>query len=518
MVTRAPRLDAIVAPEKSFFRPSVDRQIGTCTVLDATHPPVPHEPPVSVPAPHTSALETRNSKWAAGKGNPGEQHHLLPALVPSHLLHPLGPFTAAGLPFPRTLGRLPAPPRHRVQRRRALPDPRLRGRPVSAPGASEDSPGALALPGWHGLTFPEDAVHAVQGVRIAARSERGRRQGWSFPGAPAAPPPPRAAAAPRAAAPAPVLPVRPRCSPSAGAVLPPRGHTDPARPDPSSLPPPALTCAAGPAAASRRSASCRAESGLSGAAAPETRAAPGPAPGRGQRPSRRVTTSVRKGTRKLPPATHLPAATRGAGAGAATEGQNNPGPSRCRAPRTGPLPWAARSGARGPSHRPSCCRVPAMSLPQQQHQDTSRTDLTFTMSAGVPTNPPVKPVTKEEPGSGGSSSLREPGAVGPSLTSHCPQQHFLVEGGRPLAALVQVVLCGLVDAKASQGIRHLQERDNEPLCPAGCCRPGPVARAACQLQPSCTTRGAALQEPRAGLGGAGAGRARQHSPAGTARR
>lgn len=30
-VTRAPRLDAIVAPEKSFFKPSVDRQVRIST-------------------------------------------------------------------------------------------------------------------------------------------------------------------------------------------------------------------------------------------------------------------------------------------------------------------------------------------------------------------------------------------------------------------------------------------------------------------------------------------------------
>lgn len=360
MVTRAPRLDAIVAPEKSFFRPSVDRQIGTCTVLDATHPPVPHEPPVSVPAPHTSALETRNSKRAAGKGNPGEQHHLLPALVPSHLLHPHRPFTAAGLPFPWTLGRLPAPPRHRVQRRRALPDPRLRGRPVCAPGASEDSPGALALPGWHGLTFPEDAVHAVQGVRIAARSERGRRQGRSFPSAPAAPPGSRS---PGPSAPG-TAPVQPRCRCSAA---PPRPHGP--RTSRPLLSAPARThlrrwaggcftsfcilqgreraergrCAAGPGA------------GDPGRAWPRS--------GPRAAPSKRVTTSVRKGTRKLPPATQLPAAPRGAGAGAgaATEGQSNPGPSRYRAPRTGPLPT-------GSSVRSTGTIPPPQLLPRASHE------------------------------------------------------------------------------------------------------------------------------------------------------
>lgn len=87
-----------------------------------------------------------------------------------------------------------------------------------------------------------------------------------------------------------------------------------------------------------------------------------------------------------------------------------------------------------------------------------RTDLTFTMSAGVPTNPPAKPVAKEVLGQG----LIHPGrarAKGPTawLTSCCTQEHLLVEGGRPLAALAQVFLCGLIDAKASQGICHLDE-------------------------------------------------------------
>lgn len=158
--------------------------------------------------------------------------------------------------------------------------------------------------------------------------------------------------------------------------------------------------------------------------------------------------------------------------------------------------WSGeKSGARGAPHRPNCCHTPAKSLPHQQRQDTGRTDLTFTMSAGVPTNPPVKPAAKEELRSGASSSPRESEAEGPSssLTSHCTQQHFLVEGGRPLVALAQAVPHALVDGEASQGIRHLEERENEPLCPTGRPPPRPLRlRAACQLQPSCQTGWAVL--------------------------
>lgn len=78
------------------------------------------------------------------------------------------------------------------------------------------------------------------------------------------------------------------------------------------------------------------------------------------------------------------------------------------------------------------------------------------------------------------------------LTSHRTQQHFLVEGGRPLAALAQAVPCGLIDGKASQGICHLEEREDEPLCSAGRLPPQPPRLgAACQLQPRCQAGGAA---------------------------
>lgn len=213
----------------------------------------------------------------------------------------------------------------------------------------------------------------------------------------------------------------------------------------------------------------------------------------------------------------------GAGAwGCHTEWQNNSGPFGYRAPCRD---WAAnhraawsgeKSGRRRTPHHPNCCHTPDTSLPHQQHRDVGRTDLTFTMSAGVPTNPPVKPATKEELGSGGSSSPREPWAAGPSssLTSHCAQQHFLVEGGRPLAALAQAVPCSLIDGKASQGICHLEERENEPLCPTG--RPPPLPCGS--GQPVSSSPAASAAGALCCLGGPEAVRAQGHSPAGTARR
>lgn len=111
------------------------------------------------------------------------------------------------------------------------------------------------------------------------------------------------------------------------------------------------------------------------------------------------------------------------------------------------------------------------------------------MSAGVPINPPVKPVAKEL-----GQGLIHPDSIrakGPTacLTSYCSHEHFLVEGGRPLLALAQVVLCGLIDAKASQGIRHLDEEGMSSRVPgtgqllscSTCCR-------SCRHSPAGTVR------------------------------
>lgn len=74
----------------------------------------------------------------------------------------------------------------------------------------EEAPGRLP-PGWHGLTFPEDAVHAVQGMGVAARGKRGRCQGRGLPNLP---------------------PTRwlPQLPTAAGAALPP--HSPPTSPGP----------------------------------------------------------------------------------------------------------------------------------------------------------------------------------------------------------------------------------------------------------------------------------------------
>lgn len=112
--------------------------------------------------------------------------------------------------------------------------------------------------GWHGLTFPEDTVHAIQGMGITGRSEKGRGQGpWLLSTAAALPLPPGTGgsrgggpgsdpAAPGAGARA-VPPVR-CCPPAAPPGLPALCPSAPRHG-------PSLTCAAEPAAASRRSAS-----------------------------------------------------------------------------------------------------------------------------------------------------------------------------------------------------------------------------------------------------------------------
>lgn len=51
------------------------------------------------------------------------------------------------------------------------------GCPVPSPLHSA----AVSLLCQHSLTFPQDAVHAIQGMGIAARSKRGRNQGLRFP-------------------------------------------------------------------------------------------------------------------------------------------------------------------------------------------------------------------------------------------------------------------------------------------------------------------------------------------------
>lgn len=183
---------------------------------------------------------TANGLWERGILENSTTSSLL--LTPLPTCSTLSGFsTAAGLPFPLDDGQAARPcrpaPRTKGSEepgaaRPAAPPahghPLFHGCPVCVPGVSEDSPGALTLSGWHGLTFPEDAVHAVQGVRIAGRSERGRRQGRSFPSAPAAPPPRPGSCSSRGRSPGPSAPgtaphssVQPRCRCSAA---PPRPH------------------------------------------------------------------------------------------------------------------------------------------------------------------------------------------------------------------------------------------------------------------------------------------------------
>lgn len=299
------------------------------------------------------------------------------------------------------------------------------------PGVSEDTPGGLPHPGWHGLTFPEDAVHAVQGVGIAGRSERGSRQGLRLPSTTAPsrqlqlPGPRHRPRHPRAP------PVR--CCPPAATRTPGPGNPRPAAPDAHSLAPQGgrlLHVVLHPVRQSTR--------GEAGARAccppPPSTGGPGQAcPCSGQRPSRRTESPASKGTRKRPPAPRPPGGPRrGLGPGAVT--LNSSGPLGYRAPRrdrgTNHGQPGEKSGTWGASHHPNCCHMPATSVPHQWHRDTGRTDLTFTMSAGVPTNPPVKPAAKEEPGSGGSSSLREPRAEGGLSLAHLPPHPAALSGRR----------------------------------------------------------------------------------------
>ena len=85
--------------------------------------------------------------------------------------------------------------------------PQARGCPVPSPlhccptGAPRSTPAGQAHPPYsqRSLTFPQDAVHAIQGMGIAARSKRGRCQGLRFPHVlppPALPPPGPAAPTP----------------------------------------------------------------------------------------------------------------------------------------------------------------------------------------------------------------------------------------------------------------------------------------------------------------------------------
>lgn len=67
--------------------------------------------------------------------------------------------------------------------------PQARGCPVPSPlhccptGAPRSTPAGQAHPPYsqRSLTFPQDTVHAIQGMGIAARSKRGRCQGLRFP-------------------------------------------------------------------------------------------------------------------------------------------------------------------------------------------------------------------------------------------------------------------------------------------------------------------------------------------------
>lgn len=274
-MTRAPRLDAIVAPEKSFFKPSVDREIGISTVLGHYSHSLPPRSllPCLLCPPDSSynSAKTRQRQIRRRKEEPFRTAlPPLPAAIPSpsHLLHTLVLFhsgsqqvflfhwTRAGCQA------VPGPcPRQMLRRCWALPDPRLpwpqghSGHPPSPlPAPAERDPAATPrqsslghschgfpvsvrtpqarspYPGWHGLTFPEDVVHAVQGMGIAGRSERGRCQGPRLPSPPAAPPPRAGSCRSRARSPPPV-----RCCPPAATRTPGPGSPGPSRP-PSPLP------------------------------------------------------------------------------------------------------------------------------------------------------------------------------------------------------------------------------------------------------------------------------------------
>lgn len=97
-----------------------------------------------------------------------------------------------------------------------LPAPAERTPRVSPDPAPARTPEQAHPHGWHGLTFPEDTVHAIQGMGIAGRSERGRGQGPRLRSTAAAPPLPASTGGPGPDPPAPV-----RCCPRA-ATRPPR--------------------------------------------------------------------------------------------------------------------------------------------------------------------------------------------------------------------------------------------------------------------------------------------------------
>lgn len=110
----------------------------------------------------------------------------MPSPCPSQTMWRCQTLRSPGLPQPQ--GHPPAP----------LPFPAERTSRVSPDPASARTPEQAHPHGWHSLTFPEDTVHAIQGMGITGRSERGRGQGPRLPGTAAAPPlPPAPAQTPR---------------------------------------------------------------------------------------------------------------------------------------------------------------------------------------------------------------------------------------------------------------------------------------------------------------------------------
>lgn len=81
-VTRAPRLDAIVAPENSFLKPSVDR--GQARPWGTAHTPSPPRSPLPHPSPASHVKHCVSQQYicqAHGNGVPSGQLHPLPLLL-----------------------------------------------------------------------------------------------------------------------------------------------------------------------------------------------------------------------------------------------------------------------------------------------------------------------------------------------------------------------------------------------------------------------------------------------------
>lgn len=126
---------------------------------------------------------------------------------------------------------------------------------------------------------------------------------------------------------------------------------------------------------------------------------------------------------------------------------------QCPGPQ-GPSACSRRNTPHTPVSKPPACWGSGKTLTL----GGAHTDLTLTISAGVPTKPPMQPGATDPRANMWRLAMptcTHPPRPSRQLTADGAQRHLLVERQGPLAALGHVVPHGLIDGEPSQGVGHL---------------------------------------------------------------